>query len=77
MSGAFSGLEETVSKRIQQRSIGFEKHVASPKLDYQALKQVKAQDLIEYGFESEFVGRLPVIAVLEELSEDDYFEMLE
>lgn len=76
MSGAFSGLEETVSKRIKQRSIGFEKHVASPKLDYQALKQVKAQDLIEYGFESEFVGRLPVIAVLEELSEDDYFEIL-
>lgn len=76
MSGAFSGLEETVSKRIQRRSIGFEQHIASQKLDYHVLKQVKAQDLIEYGFESEFVGRLPVVAVLDELTEDDLFEIL-
>ena len=76
MSGAFSGLEETVNKRIQHRSIGFEQHVSSPKLDYKALKKVKAQDLIEYGFESEFVGRLPVVAVLDELTEEDHFEIL-
>jgi len=76
MSGAFSGLEETVSKRIQHRSIGFEQYVSSPILDYKSLKQVKAQDLIEYGFESEFVGRLPVVAVLDELTEDDHFEIL-
>ncbi|MBC8316693.1 MAG: AAA family ATPase [Desulfobulbaceae bacterium] len=76
MSGAFTGLEETVSKRIQRRSIGFEQHIASPVLDYHVLKQVKAQDLIEYGFESEFVGRLPVVAVLDELTEDDHFQIL-
>jgi hypothetical protein len=37
---------------------------------------VKAEDLIDYGFESEFVGRLPVIAVLEDLNEDDLYKIL-
>ncbi|MFO7760343.1 MAG: AAA family ATPase [Thermodesulfobacteriota bacterium] len=76
MSGAFTSLEETIGKRVQQRSIGFEQDVASPRRDYQLFKNVKSQDLLEYGFESEFVGRLPVIAVLNELSEDDFFEIL-
>lgn len=76
MSGAFSGLEETIGKRVQQRSIGFEQDVASPNRDYQLFKNVKSYDLLEYGFESEFVGRLPIVAVLDELSEDDLFEIL-
>jgi hypothetical protein len=40
------------------------------------LRHVKPQDLVEYGFESEFVGRIPVISILEELSEQDLFEIL-
>jgi len=40
------------------------------------LKQAKAEDLIKFGFESEFVGRLPVRAVFEKLTEDDLFEIL-
>ena len=39
-------------------------------------KHVKSEDLIKYGFESEFVGRLPVKAIFEELSEDDLFAIL-
>src|SRR5208337_3893616 len=40
------------------------------------LREVKSEDLIEYGFESEFVGRLPVIAVLDDLDEQDLYKIL-
>ena len=76
MSGAFSGLEDIIKKRVQQQSMGFESSVSSVKTAGRFLKQVKAEDLVEFGFESEFVGRLPVIAVLDELSEDDFYEIL-
>ncbi|MBU4117315.1 MAG: AAA family ATPase [Proteobacteria bacterium] len=76
MSGAFAGLEDIIKKRVQQQSMGFESSVSSVKTGGRFLKQVKAEDLVEFGFESEFVGRLPVIAVLDELSEDDFFEIL-
>lgn len=76
MSGAFTGLEEIVRKRTGRQSIGFESVVGSRKADTRYLKQTRAEDLIEFGFESEFVGRLPVVAVLDELSEDDLFQVL-
>lgn len=76
MSGAFAGLDEIIRKRSQQQSIGFEGCLASKKTSCRNLKKVVAQDLIEFGFESEFVGRLPVIAVLEDLAEADLFEIL-
>ena len=76
MSGAFFGLEKTIKKRVQQQSIGFEKTISSSKEDTRLLKQVKAEDLIEFGFESEFVGRLPVVAVLDELREEDLYQIL-
>lgn len=76
MSGAFTGLEEIVRKRTGRQSIGFESTVGSRKADTRHLKQTGAEDLIEFGFESEFVGRMPVVAVLEELSEDDLFQVL-
>ncbi|MDG4476431.1 AAA family ATPase [Thiovibrio frasassiensis] len=75
-SGAFAGLEDIIKKRVQQQSMGFESSVSSVKTGGRFLKQVKAEDLVEFGFESEFVGRLPVIAVLDELSEDDFYEIL-
>jgi ATP-dependent protease Clp ATPase subunit len=46
-------------------------------LDRTFLKHVTAEDLIKYGFESEFVGRLPVIAVLDELTADDLYAILQ
>ncbi len=76
MSGAFGGLEKIIKKRVQQQSIGFEQPITSSKIDGGLFKKVKSQDLIEYGFESEFVGRLPVIGVLDELKENDFFEIL-
>ncbi len=76
MSGAFTGLEEIVRKRVGKQSIGFESTVSSRKADVRFLKQARAEDLIEFGFESEFVGRLPVITVLDELSEEDLYQVL-
>jgi endopeptidase Clp ATP-binding regulatory subunit ClpX len=76
MSGAFTGLTEIIKKRVQQQSIGFESMIGHPKKASQFLKQVKAEDLIQYGFESEFVGRLPVVSCLDELSADDLYEIL-
>jgi ATP-dependent Clp protease ATP-binding subunit ClpX len=76
MSGAFSDLAQIVKKRIAAQSIGFGAPLKTPTEDSEILKQAKAEDLIEFGFESEFVGRLPVRAVFEKLTENDLFEIL-
>ena len=76
MSGAFNDLTQIIKKRIMDQGIGFGAHITSPKEDIDLLKHVKSEDLIGYGFESEFVGRLPVTAVFENLAEDDLFEIL-
>ncbi len=69
MSGAFNGLEDVIKERLKKQVIGFGAEPKKEKEFY--LSQVTAQDLITYGFESEFVGRLPVVVVLEELSAED------
>jgi ATP-dependent Clp protease ATP-binding subunit ClpX len=76
MSGAFAGLEEIVKNRVRQQSIGFEGRLPSKKQASHFLKRIKAEDLIQYGFESEFIGRLPVLAVLDELTVDDLYQIL-
>jgi len=76
MSGAFGDLVEIVKKRVANQKIGFGANIKNIRDDSDFLKQAKAEDLIEYGFESEFVGRLPVRAVFEKLTEDDLFEIL-
>ncbi len=78
MSGAFGGLEDIVRKRLYEKRIGFGSDSAAvsamSKVDF--LKRVKTEDLIEYGFESEFVGRLPVIAILNELDVKALYNIL-
>jgi endopeptidase Clp ATP-binding regulatory subunit ClpX len=76
MSGAFNELEDIIKKRIQKQAIGFEGDISSKKESRRYLKHVRAEDLIGYGFESEFIGRLPVIACLSELIVDDLYEIL-
>jgi endopeptidase Clp ATP-binding regulatory subunit ClpX len=76
VSGAFNGLDEIVSKRLTKKGLGFGASLKEKEDKSDLLRNVKAEDLIEYGFESEFVGRLPVIATLEELSEEDLFQIL-
>ncbi len=76
MSGSFSDLEEIVKRRLNRNSIGFVRQISSKNDSNQFLEQVKAEDLIEFGFESEFVGRLPVVSCLKKLTEEDFFEIL-
>jgi ATP-dependent Clp protease ATP-binding subunit ClpX len=76
MSGAFNGLEEIIRKRLNRQGIGFGAEVRSKDEKVQYLKQVKAEDLIQYGFESEFIGRLPVITVFENLEVEDLYRIL-
>jgi endopeptidase Clp ATP-binding regulatory subunit ClpX len=76
MSGAFTELDDIIKKRIQKQAIGFEGDISSKKKSGRYLKHVKAEDLIGYGFESEFIGRLPVIASLDSLSVNDLYEIL-
>jgi endopeptidase Clp ATP-binding regulatory subunit ClpX len=76
MSGAFGDLAQIVKKRIADQEIGFGANLKDSREDIDFLKHVKAEDLIEFGFESEFVGRLPVRAIFEKLKEEDLFEIL-
>ena len=67
--GAFSGLEKIIGDRLQGKSIGFGAYVASPeeKRTGEMLRQTEPEDLLKFGLIPEFVGRLPVIATLEDL----------
>lgn len=76
MSGAFGELAGIIKKRLQKQGIGFEADVRPTEIPWEILKEVTAQDLVEFGFESEFVGRLPVVVVFDELSKDDLVEIL-
>jgi len=76
MSGAFNGLDEIVSRRRHQKRIGYGAEM--PVKDEQAehLRHLKAEDLIQYGFESEFIGRLPVVTIFEHLETEDLNKIL-
>ncbi len=76
MSGAFNGLEEIIKKRLNRQEIGFGAEIKSKDERAEYLKQVKAEDLIQYGFESEFIGRLPVVTVFEYLEVEDLYNIL-
>ena len=71
--GAFSGLDEIIRSRSDEKGIGFEASVTrklESKSAAETIKKVKPEDLIKYGLIPEFIGRLPVTACLEELDEE-------
>jgi ATP-dependent Clp protease ATP-binding subunit ClpX len=76
--GAFAGLEKIISDRLQGKSIGFGANVSNPddRRTGQILKQGEPEDLLKYGLIPEFVGRLPVIATLEDLDTDALVKIL-
>ena len=81
VSGAFSGLEEIIGRRLNRGSMGFRLPEAQGESEEEGedtdfLKHLRSEDLIEYGFESEFIGRLPVTAVLSSLECSDLLEIL-
>ena len=76
--GAFDGLEKIVQRRSVKSGIGFGAEVASVKEASltELYSQVEASDLVKFGLIPELVGRLPVLATLEELSEDAFVSIL-
>ena len=76
--GAFAGLEKIISQRGRATSIGFGAHVASED-DRQTgdiLKELEPEDLLKFGLIPEFVGRVPVLATLEDLDEESLVKIL-
>jgi len=77
--GAFDGLEKIIQNRTEKTGIGFSAEIHSKterKKIGELLQKVQPEDLIKYGLIPEFIGRLPVIASLEELTEDDLLRVL-
>ena len=85
--GAFVGLEKVIGRRVGKKALGF-KTVADPDVkegdvtpiraqrDAELLRQAEPQDLLKYGLIPEFVGRLPVLGILDELDEAALIEIL-
>ncbi|HEY6045811.1 MAG TPA: ATP-dependent Clp protease ATP-binding subunit ClpX, partial [Pyrinomonadaceae bacterium] len=75
--GAFVGLEKVVEKRLRNKSLGFHAEVKTgSQRQADALNHVQPEDLIKYGLIPEFVGRLPVVGVLQELDESALIKIL-
>ena len=73
--GAFQGLEEIVEKRIVGGGMGFNRDVKD-KTNNDFFKHVQPEDLLRYGFIPELIGRLPVIAPLENLNKETMLSIL-
>jgi endopeptidase Clp ATP-binding regulatory subunit ClpX len=76
VSGAFEKLKDSVAHRVNATSIGFSATQPPLVMDNELFKLVSTKDFIQFGFEPEFIGRLPVRVVCEELRVDDLFEIL-
>ncbi|CAB1079916.1 ATPase [Alkalispirochaeta odontotermitis] len=76
MSGAFTDLVPIIQKRLSKQDIGFGARIRKSSEELDILKNIRSEDLTQFGFESEFVGRLPVRAVFEHLTEDDLYQIL-
>jgi ATP-dependent Clp protease ATP-binding subunit ClpX len=81
--GAFVGLEKIIGRRVGKKSLGFksgeqetEETVQPNKRNAKMLAEVQPEDLIKFGLIPEFVGRLPVVGVLEDLDENALIEIL-
>jgi ATP-dependent Clp protease ATP-binding subunit ClpX len=83
--GAFVGLEKVIARRVGKKALGFKMgkdgekdadFVPANKRDAELLQQAQPQDLIKYGLIPEFVGRLPVVGVLNDLDEDAMVQIL-
>ena len=77
--GAFSGLDKVIKDRSEKGGIGFSADVRTKSEDVQfgqVIADVEPEDLIKYGLIPEFIGRLPVVATLEELDEEALIKIL-
>lgn len=76
--GAFVGLEKIIQKRLGSRTMGFNAPILTDTdvARRETVKKVEPEDLIAFGLIPEFIGRLPVVAALEELTEDQLVSVL-
>jgi ATP-dependent Clp protease ATP-binding subunit ClpX len=81
--GAFVGLDKIIGRRAGRKSLGFKAEEDQPvepvverKRNFELLSEIQPEDLIKFGLIPEFVGRLPVVGVLEDLDEDALIEIL-
>jgi len=77
--GAFAGMEKVIQERTEKSGIGFGADIKAKSADERAselLTRLEPEDLIKYGLIPEFIGRLPVVATLEELDEDALIRIL-
>ncbi len=77
--GAFAGLDKIIRDRSDKSGIGFSAEVRSPEAEKrvgETLQDVEPEDLVKYGLIPEFVGRLPMIATLNELNEEALVQIL-
>ncbi|MEW6444370.1 MAG: ATP-dependent Clp protease ATP-binding subunit ClpX [bacterium] len=76
--GAFHGLESIIERRVRSKTMGFgaEIHSKVERNIGEVLQLVEPEDLLKYGLIPEFVGRLPVIATLDDLTENDLVRIL-
>ena len=76
VSGAFGGLEKIARRRLREATIGFAAKERLPETETEVLEQAQTRDFLEFGFEPEFIGRLPVRVVCHSLKVDDLFQIL-
>lgn len=76
VSGAFSGIEKIIEKRQSKATIGFGAAVADKPNSDDLIRQASSKDFIDYGFEAEFIGRLPVRVFCDSLTADDLFQIM-
>jgi len=76
--GAFVGLDKIIQRRLGGRSMGFhiQGTVSEGLINRESLKKVEPEDLLSFGLIPEFIGRLPIIAALDELTEDQLVTIL-
>lgn len=76
VSGAFSGMEKIIEKRVRSGQIGFQAQVAEAEETPDLFSLAETQDYLEYGFEAEFIGRLPVRVFCEKLEKKDFVNIM-
>ena len=75
--GAFDGLDKIIQRRIGNKVIGFNSDVELTKVEEKdLLSRVEPEDLLKFGLIPEFIGRLPVIVTLEELTEESLIRIM-
>ncbi len=74
--GAFVGLEDIIKRRLGKSTVGFESSISKYSEEGNVLKHIEPDDLVNYGLIPEFIGRLPVVTVLDELKEEDLIRIL-